>query len=66
MENHTLDPNVMLKINSLNDTKTLNYRAHVLESHMYMGDLKYQFLDFIENEYEHKCNKQLDALSKKS
>ncbi len=25
---------------------------------MYMGDLKYQFLDFIENEYEHKCNKQ--------
>ncbi len=52
------DRNVMLKINSLNDTKTLNYRAHVLESHMYMGDLKYQFLDFIENEYEHKCNKQ--------
>ena len=48
----------MLKINSLNDTKTLNYRAHVLESHMYMGDLKYQFLDFIENEYVHKCNKQ--------
>ena len=52
------DRNVMLKINSLNDTKTLNYRAHVLESHMYMGDLKYQFLDFIENEYVHKCNKQ--------
>ena len=52
------DRNVMLKINSLNDTKSLNYRAHVLESHMYMGDLKFKFLDFIENEYEHKCNKQ--------
>ena len=50
--------NVMLKIDSLNDTKTLNYRAHVLESHMYIGNLKYQFLDFIENEYEQRCNKQ--------
>lgn len=49
--------NVMLKIDSLNNTKTLNYRAHVLESHMYTGKLKYQFLDFIENNYEFKCNK---------
>lgn len=50
--------NVMLKIDSLNNTKTLNYRAHILESHMYIGKLKYQFLDFIENEYEQHCNKQ--------
>lgn len=50
--------NVMLKIDSLNDTKTLNYRAHVLESHMYIGDMKYDFLNFINNEYEHKANKQ--------
>ncbi len=52
------DRNVMLKINSLNNTKTLNYRAHVLESHMYTGDLKYQFMDFLDQEYEKKCNKQ--------
>lgn len=50
--------NVMLKIESLNSTKTLNYRAHILESHMYTGDLKYQFLDFIDLEFEHRCNKQ--------
>lgn len=50
--------NVMLKIDSLNDTKTLNYRAHALESHMYTGQLKYQFLEFIDKEYQNKCNKQ--------
>ena len=49
--------NVMLKIDSLNNTETLNYRAHVLESHMYTGKLKYQFLDFIENDYQNICNK---------
>lgn len=48
--------NVMLKIDSLNNTETLNYRAHVLESHMYTGKLKYQFLDFIANEFEKQCN----------
>lgn len=48
--------NVMLKIDSLNNTKTLNYRAHVLESHMYTGKLKYQFLDFIANDFEQSCN----------
>ncbi|WP_297819701.1 tyrosine recombinase XerS [uncultured Lactobacillus sp.] len=52
------DRNVMLKIDSLNNTKTLNYRAHVLESHMYTGDLKYQFMQFLNQEYEKKCNKQ--------
>lgn len=50
--------NVMLKIESLNDTKTLNYRAHVLESHMYTGNLKFEFLKFIDHDYENKCNKQ--------
>ncbi|CAM3109849.1 Site-specific recombinase XerD [Lactobacillus bombicola] len=48
--------NVMLKIDSLNNTKTLNYRAHILESHMYIGDLKYQFLNYIENNFEKHCN----------
>ncbi|MCT7698141.1 MAG: phage integrase N-terminal SAM-like domain-containing protein, partial [Lactobacillus crispatus] len=43
--------NVMLKINSLNDTQTLNYRAHVLESHMYTGKLKFEFLTFIDQDY---------------
>lgn len=50
--------NVMLKIDSLNSSKTLNYRAHVLESHMLRGDLKYEFLNFIEQGYEHKASKQ--------
>lgn len=49
--------NVMLKIDSLNNTKTLNYRAHVLESHMYTGQLKYQFLNFIDHQYAHHCDK---------
>lgn len=52
------DRNVMLKIDSLNSSKTLNYRAHVLESHMLSGDLKYQFLDFIAKTYPQKCRKQ--------
>lgn len=50
--------NVMLKINSLNDTQTLNYRAHVLESHMYTGKLKFEFLTFIDQDYINHCNKQ--------
>lgn len=48
----------MLKINSLNDTQTLNYRAHVLESHMYTGKLKFEFLTFIDQDYINHCNKQ--------
>lgn len=52
------DRNVMLKIDSLNSSQTLNYRAHVLESHMYTGNMKYEFLDFIDHEYENHCNKQ--------
>ncbi|MBD5807502.1 tyrosine recombinase XerS [Limosilactobacillus walteri] len=52
------DRNVMLKIDSLNDTKTLNYRAHSLASHMYRGEMKFDFINFIENEYPHKCDKR--------
>lgn len=48
--------NVMLKIPALNDTKTLNYRAHVLEAKMYTGQRKYDFLAFIQSEYPHKCD----------
>lgn len=51
-----LERNVMLKIDSLNDTKTLNYRAHVLEAKMYTGQLKYDFLTFLDQEYEQKCD----------
>lgn len=48
--------NVMLKISALNDTKTLNYRAHVLEAKMYTGQRKYDFLNFIQSEYPHHCD----------
>ncbi|MBP2057180.1 site-specific recombinase XerD [Lactobacillus colini] len=48
--------NVMLKVKSLNDTQTLNYRAHILESHMYTGNLKFEFMDFLDHEYEKTCN----------
>lgn len=50
--------NVMLKIDSLNDTKTLNYRAHNLASHMYRGQMKFDFINFIRNEYPQKCDKR--------
>lgn len=46
----------MAKIDSLNDTKTLNYRAHNLAAHMYRGQMKFDFIDFIENGYPHKCD----------
>ncbi|WP_314737456.1 tyrosine recombinase XerS [Limosilactobacillus urinaemulieris] len=50
--------NVMLKIDSLNDTKTLNYRAHTLASHMYRGEMKFDFIDFISNRYPQMCDKR--------
>ncbi|CCI85559.1 site-specific tyrosine recombinase XerS [Lactobacillus pasteurii DSM 23907 = CRBIP 24.76] len=56
--NPYFERNVMLKINSLNSNQTLNYRAHVLESHMYTGNRKYEFLQFIDNDYEKYCNRQ--------
>lgn len=48
--------NVMLKIQSLKSTETLNYRAHQIEAHMLTGDLKYQFLDYIEKDYVKSLN----------
>lgn len=50
--------NVMAKIDSLNDTKTLNYRAHTLAAHMYRGQMKFDFINFIENGYPKKCDKR--------
>lgn len=44
--------NVMQKIGLLGSSKTLNYRAHELESKMYQGKIKHEFLDFLENKYE--------------
>ncbi|KRL96359.1 tyrosine recombinase XerS [Limosilactobacillus equigenerosi] len=52
------DRNVMLKIDALNNTKTLNFRAHALESQMYRGQMKFDFLDFIRNEYPQMCDKR--------
>ena len=50
--------NVMAKIDSLNDTKTLNYRAHTLAAHMYRGQMKFDFINFINNTYPQKCDKR--------
>lgn len=50
------DRNVMLKINSLPYTSTLNYRAHALEAHMYTGNLKYQFMDFLDQKFSGLCS----------
>lgn len=58
--------NVMLKIDALNDTKTLNYRAHALASHMYRGQMKFDFINFIANEYPHKCDKRARVAFKKN
>ena len=58
--------NVMLKIDSLNTTETLNYRAHNLETHMYTGERKYEFIDFIENEYEKNCDPRALTAFKKN
>lgn len=46
--------NVMLKISSLPYAQTLNYRANSLRAHMYTGNLKYQFLDFLDHDYSKK------------
>lgn len=50
--------NVMAKIDSLNDTKTLNFRAHTLAAHMYRGQMKFDFINFINNTYPQKCDKR--------
>lgn len=48
--------NVMKKIESLPSSQTLNYRAHEIERKIYQGDLKHEFLDFLENGYETQVN----------
>lgn len=58
--------NVMLKVKSLNDTKTLNYRAHILESHMYTGKLKFKFLNFLDHDYIKFCNNRAKASFKQN
>lgn len=58
--------NVMEKIASLNDTQTLNYRAHVLESHMYTGQRKYDFIDFLRNQYVKQCDPRARPAFKKN
>lgn len=44
--------NVMSKIKSLKDSQTLNYRAREFEAHMMPGQIKHDFIDFLENQYE--------------
>lgn len=48
--------NPMAKIEALPASKTLNFRAHELRSHMYRGKEKHDFLNFLENEYENHVN----------
>lgn len=56
--NPYFERNVMLKIKSVNATQTLSYRAHAIKAHMLLGDEKFEFLDFIDNVYASKINKQ--------
>lgn len=58
--------NVMEKIGSLNDTQTLNYRAHILESHMYTGQRKYDFIGFLRNQYIKQCDPHARPAFKKN
>ena len=51
--------NVMAKIDSLPASKTLNYRANELKTHMYRGQKKHDFLDFLSNKYEKQVNNNI-------
>ena len=51
--------NVMAKIDSLPTSKTLNYRANELKTHMYRGQKKHDFLDFLSNKYEKQVNNNI-------
>ncbi|GET05441.1 tyrosine recombinase XerS [Ligilactobacillus agilis] len=42
----------MLGVASMNSHQTLSYRAKNLEDKMYLGNLKFEFLDFINKDYE--------------
>ena len=48
--------NVMAKIESLPASQTLNYRANMLQTHMYRGKMKHDFLDFLSSKYEEESN----------
>lgn len=48
--------NVMAKIESLPASQTLNYRANILQTHMYRGKMKHDFLDFLSYKYEEENN----------
>lgn len=49
------DRNVMLKIKLLKNNETLNSRARRLERQMFIGDKKYQLLNFISDDYSKLC-----------
>ncbi|MEY8661516.1 tyrosine recombinase XerS [Ligilactobacillus faecis] len=51
--------NVMLSIESINSKETLNYRADSIEPQLYRGNIKFNFIDFVENIYENDfCSKR--------
>lgn len=58
--------NVMAKIESLPTSKTLNYRANEIKTHMYRGQMKHGFLDFLSNDYEKKNNNYVTGHYKKN
>lgn len=64
--NPYFERNVMLKISAVNDTQTLSYRAHAIKAHMLTGNEKFEFLDFIDNTYISKINKQAISPFKKN
>lgn len=58
--------NVMAKIESLPASKTLNYRANEIQTHMYRGKMKHDFLDFLENKYESQSTNYVAGHFKKN
>lgn len=58
--------NVMAKIQLLPASETLNKRAHEIESKIYPGQIKHDFLDFLENGYEKKVNKYVSGHYKRN
>lgn len=58
--------NVMAKIPLLNDSETLNYRAHQLQSHMLVGDEKHKFIKYLEEDYADTLNKRGKSWYKKN
>lgn len=58
--------NVMAKIESLPASKTLNYRATEIQAHMYRGQMKHDFIDFLSNKYEGKVSNYVAGHFKKN